>query len=514
MSGPQGPGGDRGLPGLPGPPGTAGARGLRGATGDTGQSGKPGNDGPPGSPGLVGPVGSPGQIGESGPEGRSGKPGPPGIGGRPGDKGPQGTAGNQGPPGTPGLPGPPGPLGLMGPSGERGQRGELGPPGVAGMPGLKGKSGPIGLEGSKGERGDSGGKGTKGHRGFIGLQGLQGIQGMPGDRGLNGEMGPPGKDGEPGPRGPAGRDGNPGPQGLSGPPGNRGSPGSDGKTGGLGNPGPPGPPGPPGDSIGYDAAALAAILGQGQGASKGPDPLSDEPPRIFGKELSEEDRRAIVLKAYEQLKSSFERFKKPDGQKDSPAKTCRDLAVAYPQYKSGQYWIDPNEGDTRDAILVHCDLKKRATCVTPQPKQSSEINYITDEEETWLGEIAGGFKITYKADSNQIGFLQLLSAHATQNITYHCQNSVAVYHREKSSFRKSLKMLAWNDAEITSRGPQRLRYEALEDGCKERSPFWSKSILSYTTEKATRLPILDVALRDIGEQNQKFWIEIGPVCFY
>ncbi len=79
-----------------------------------------------------------------------------------------------------------------------------------------------------------------------------------------GLTGPPGKSGEPGPKGPAGRDGSSGPQGIMGPPGPRGSTGEPGKAGPPGSPGPSGPPGPPGESMGYDAAALAAILGQGQ----------------------------------------------------------------------------------------------------------------------------------------------------------------------------------------------------------------------------------------------------------
>ena len=136
----------------------------------------------------------------------------------------------------------------------------------------------------------------------------------------------------------------------------------------------------------------------------------DEPPRIFGKDLSEAERRELLLKAYNHVKESLERFRRPDGKKDAPARTCRDLHVAHPELSSGaterlgvlcsklstrsieikmnslvagEYWIDPNDGDPRDAILAHCDMEKRATCVIPQPDRSPEINYRGDEQEVW-----------------------------------------------------------------------------------------------------------------------------------
>lgn len=60
---------------------------------------------------------------------------------------------------------------------------------------------------------------------------------------------------------------------------------------------------------------------------------------------------------------------------------------------TGEYWIDPNEGDVRDAILVYCDAEKRATCILPNPSRSPEITHITDQQETWLSEIDGGMKV-------------------------------------------------------------------------------------------------------------------------
>jgi hypothetical protein len=42
---------------------------------------------------------------------------------------------------------------------------------------------------------------------------------------------------------------------------------------------------------------------------------------------------------------------------------------------------------------------------------------------------------------------------------------------------------------------------------------WAKTSIQYNTDKAARLPVVDVSIKDIGESNQQFWIEIGHVCF-
>lgn len=59
----------------------------------------------------------------------------------------------------------------------------------------------------------------------------------------------------------------------------------------------------------------------------------------------------------------------------------------------GQYWIDPNEGDTKDAILVHCDMEKKASCILPKPDKSPTISYKGRGPEIWLGDIQGGMKV-------------------------------------------------------------------------------------------------------------------------
>ena len=79
------------------------------------------------------------------------------------------------------------------------------------------------------------------------------------------------------------------------------------------------------------------------------------------------------------------------------------------------------------------------------------------------------FQINYKADKNQIGFLQLLSVTAAQNITYHCKNSVAYFDLISRTYTKGLKLLSWNDVELLPRGNARLRYSVSEDDCRVKT---------------------------------------------
>ena len=48
---------------------------------------------------------------------------------------------------------------------------------------------------------------------------------------------------------------------------------------------------------------------------------------------------------------------------------------------------------------------------------------------------------------------------------------------------------------------------------QDRQKEWGKTIITYKTDKTVRLPIVDIALRDIGKSEQSFWVEIGAVCY-
>ena len=133
---------------------------------------------------------------------------------------------------------------------------------------------------------------------------------------------------------------------------------------------------------------------------------SDQPMRTFPGDLTTDEQKQMVIRAYNNLKETFESFAKPDGDKGTPAKTCRDLHLAHPDKPSGEYWIDPNSGTPKDAILVYCDMETLSTCITPKPTISDEVSHITQEREVWFSDIPtnGGFAFTYKADSNQITY--------------------------------------------------------------------------------------------------------------
>lgn len=191
------------------------------------------------------------------------------------------------------------------------------------------------------------------------------------------------------------------------------------------------------------------------------------------------------------------------------------MAVAHPELESGEYWVDPNAGAPNDAILVYCKMEEKATCIHAKPERTEEITWRGKlKHVAWYSEeISPGNTFTYKADSNQLTFLQILSNKAEQTITYHCKNSAAYYHKKKKTYRYGMKLMAWNDLEILPKGQKRVRYEVIQDDCKNLSDTWEKTVIKYVSKKPQRLPIVDVGLRDIGKEGQSAFIQIGDVCF-
>uniref|UniRef100_A0A8C7VLZ4 Collagen, type XI, alpha 2 n=1 Tax=Oncorhynchus mykiss TaxID=8022 RepID=A0A8C7VLZ4_ONCMY len=504
----QGPRGEHGDKGEAGQPGTSGPAGGRGG---------PGDDGPKGNPGPVGFPGDPGPPGELGPRVMSHRPcqtdlkpnvhsslccqcvmgfflslffqGDPGANGPPGKTGPVGPQGQPGKPGTEGLRGLPGSVGEQGSPGLSGQKGPPGPLGPPGLPGL---------------RGEGGDKGEKGHSGLIGLIGPTGEQGEKGDRGL------------------------PGPQGTHGSKGETVSDtclslGGAGPKGEKGVSGPPGPPGPPGEVIqpmpiqiskkSKRSIDASRMLSETDAESAAADATGTE--FLTGSEGMEE-----IFGSLNSLRQEIETMRFPLGTKDSPARTCQDLKLSQPELKDGEYWIDPNQGCSRDSLKVFCNFTAGGeTCLYPSKSVDTvKLNsWTTEKPGSWYSEFATGSKLSY-VDSNgepigvvQLGFLRLLSVQARQNFTYHCHRSVAWADRTANNgHKRALHFQGANDEDLSYETSPYIK--ALVDGCSYRKGF-DRTVVEVNTPQVEQLPLRDLKITDFGESNQKFGFEVGPVCF-
>merc|ERR1719239_1341676 len=230
-----------------------------------------------------------------------------------------------------------------------------------------------------------------------------------------------------------------------------------------------------------------------QGGSKGPDPASADDPSVqMGRffppmdHLSAEEKSEAMEAAFNRLKASFDMLAKPDGTQKAPAKNCQTLKTNHPTKPSGDYWIDPNGMDAKDAIMAYCDMQTGATCIQPKPAVSHEITIMSDDKEAWVGELdTNAFDIHYKA-------------------------TVAHLNRANNK-RHAVSLMAWNDLEIRHRG--KARYSVLSDECQHKKRSWAQTVFKVQSRKPSRLPIVDVQVQDFGRSSQAFKIEVGQVCF-
>lgn len=226
------------------------------------------------------------------------------------------------------------------------------------------------------------------------------------------------------------------------------------------------------------------------------------------------------------LSKQIENIRSPEGTRKNPARTCRDLKMCHSDWKSGEYWIDPNQGCTLDAIKVFCNMETGETCMYPTQATTGRRSWYTsknprEKKHVWFGEaMTDGFQFEYGSEGSdpadvaiQLTFLRLMATEASQNLTYHCKNSVAYMDQETGNLKKALLLQGSNEIELRAEGNSRFTYSVSEDGCTQHTGTWGKTVIEYKTSKTSRLPFTDVAPMDIGAEDQEFEVEIGPVCF-
>uniref|UniRef100_A0A665U5B0 Collagen, type V, alpha 3a n=1 Tax=Echeneis naucrates TaxID=173247 RepID=A0A665U5B0_ECHNA len=579
MPGPPGEKGESGHVGSMGPPGQHGPRGPQGPIGgevDSSQFfflsffGEDGEAGDPGSVGELGIAGVKGDVGEKGDSGPPGAAGPPGIRGTPGEDGPKGNIGPIGFPGDSGPPGEAGPNvrimvifnfavtvinfmitysvchfftqgvdGGPGPKGDNGEpgKGHVGTAGKEGKQGMKGAKGtigtmgPVGKTGPVGPQGQPGRSGPEGLRGIPGPAGEQGLNGPPGQNGPPGPLGPPGLPGLKGDPGYKGDKGHGGLIGLIGPPGesgekgdrglpgNQGTQGPKGDMGVVGSPGPIGPPGPPGLS-GRRKRRRHSDQAGGAATSREEDVDLDREEFLQGDQpLEDAEGMEEVFATLSSMKTEVELMRKPLGTFESPARTCKELMMVQPDFKDGEYWIDPNQGCNRDSMKVYCNFTADGeTCLYPDKRFEMVKLAAWNKEKpgSWYSQYRKGKQFSYNdRDGNpvhvvQLTFLKLLSATAKQTFTYTCQNSAGWFDNASRSYQHAIRFRGSNDEELTQAKSPFIN--AVYDGCQIRKGQ-ERTVLEIDSPSAELLPIIDVAAADFGSNNQKFGFQVGRVCF-
>lgn len=80
--------------------------------------------------------------------------------------------------------------------------------------------------------------------------------------------------------------------------------------------------------------------------------------------------------------------------------------------------------------------------------------------------------------ATQLAFMRLLANQASQNITYHCKNSVAYMDAESGNLKKAVVLGGSNDVELRAEGNSRFTFSVLEDGCTVSSSLLPNMILT------------------------------------
>lgn len=180
---------------------------------------------------------------------------------------------------------------------------------------------------------------------------------------------------------------------------------------------------------------MSAFAGLGQ-TDKGPDPLRYMRADQASGNLRQHD--AEVDATLKSLNNQIENIRSPEGSKKNPARTCRDLKLCHPDWKSGEgrrrrtesttsvyeisslkpkfffslftageYWIDPNQGCTIDAIKVFCNMETGESCVQPKPSSVPRKNWWSskskDRKHIWFGEtMNGGFHVSLTSRESKL----------------------------------------------------------------------------------------------------------------
>lgn len=97
----------------------------------------------------------------------------------------------------------------------------------------------------------------------------------------------------------------------------------------------------------------------------------------------------------------------------------------------------------------------------------------------------------------QLTFLRLMSTEASQNLTYHCKNSVAYMDQQTGNLKKALLLQGSNEIEIRAEGNSRFTYSVPFDGCTVSVRAEGR----HPPLQTTRLPITPFSLSPLNPES-------------
>jgi len=121
-------------------------------------------------------------------------------------------------------------------------------------------------------------------------------------------------------------------------------------------------------------------------------------------------------------------------------------------------------------------------------------------------------KIDYPTSRSQLAYLRMEHTKAFQNMTYNCKNS----HAHEDAQRRAhtfVKAMSNEEEEMATNSSPSYRLEVVSDGCAVKDNQWHKTVFNMKPKDMEHLPIMDVAVFDVADEQEEFGLDIGPVCF-
>lgn len=92
---------------------------------------------------------------------------------------------------------------------------------------------------------------------------------------------------------------------------------------------------------------------------------------------------------------------------------------------AGEYWIDPDQGCTQDAIKVYCNMETGETCISPTQREVAQKNWyisknIKEKKHVWFGEAMNdGFQVSVLIYRTYLFSLLLFFFIVSSSVNFH-----------------------------------------------------------------------------------------------